>query len=136
MLEQHSIIQCLFTGDKCSTVPFCLFLDQNTSRILTPGSHFGLRALLYEHTSISTVTTLTHVQLISVTSEAFQASLSLFPLDASEIIAARNDPDVLRILNEEVQPKLAKFELTSDVEKSWKQFSLKEAITGYVFTVK
>ncbi|KAH9639387.1 hypothetical protein HF086_002076 [Spodoptera exigua] len=62
---------CLVTSNKLR--------ENNTERVIGPGSHVGLLVLLYGVPTLSTVVTLTHCKLVSVSHYAYTSALSLFP---------------------------------------------------------
>ncbi|XP_037296930.1 uncharacterized protein LOC115445031 isoform X2 [Manduca sexta] len=53
--------------------------EKKMERIIGPGNHLGLLVLLYGVPATSTVITLTHCKLISVSHSAYTSALSLFP---------------------------------------------------------
>ncbi|XP_049871178.1 uncharacterized protein LOC126370383 [Pectinophora gossypiella] len=62
---------CLVTNDELK--------EKNKERIIGPGNHMGLLVLLYGVPAVSTMITLTHCKLISVSYAAYTSALSLFP---------------------------------------------------------
>ncbi|KAJ0177846.1 hypothetical protein K1T71_006719 [Dendrolimus kikuchii] len=53
--------------------------ENKKERVIGPGNHLGLLVLLYGVPAVSTVVTLTHCKLISVSHSAYTSTLSLFP---------------------------------------------------------
>ncbi|KAF9821790.1 hypothetical protein SFRURICE_001901, partial [Spodoptera frugiperda] len=53
--------------------------ETKTERVIGPGNHVGLLVLLYGIPTLSTVVTLTHCKLVSVSHYAYTSALSLFP---------------------------------------------------------
>ncbi|XP_050349519.1 uncharacterized protein LOC126772954 [Nymphalis io] len=53
--------------------------ETKTERVIGPGNHLGLLVLLYGVPAVSTVITLTHCKLISISHFAYTSALNLFP---------------------------------------------------------
>ncbi|RVE53569.1 hypothetical protein evm_001710 [Chilo suppressalis] len=53
--------------------------ESNKERVIGPGNHLGLLVLLYGVPAVSTIITLTHCKLISISHSAYISALSLFP---------------------------------------------------------
>ncbi|CAG9579751.1 unnamed protein product [Danaus chrysippus] len=53
--------------------------DTKKERVIGPGNHLGLLVLLYGVPAVSTVITLTHCKLISISHFAYTSALNLFP---------------------------------------------------------
>ncbi|XP_028170550.1 uncharacterized protein LOC114360170 [Ostrinia furnacalis] len=53
--------------------------EAKKERVIGPGNHLGLLVLLYGVPAVSTVITLTHCKLISISHWAYTSALSLFP---------------------------------------------------------
>lgn len=74
------------------------FLTGAEMKVIGPGGHFGIGSLLLGMNSIATVKTLTHVQIISISSDVFRSSLSVFPTILKEIQTVLQDKTVLDLL--------------------------------------
>ncbi|KAM3966948.1 uncharacterized protein ACR2FA_011829 [Aphomia sociella] len=53
--------------------------ESKKERVIGPGNHLGLLVLLYGVPAVSTVITLTHCKLISISHSAYTSALNLFP---------------------------------------------------------